>query len=150
MFRFSRKMIYTVEAVLFVTMHGGDAPVQSRTITKRQNIPERYLEQTLQRLVRVGILNGVRGPRGGYELARPADRITVGEIVGVIRAAESRDDNGDQEPSALGRQVVSPLFERLDTEIMERLDRVTLADLIGEAHKRGLAPADIVSQLEPA
>jgi len=150
MFRFSRKMIYTVEAVLFVTLHGGDAPVQSRTITKRQNIPERYLEQTLQRLVRVGILNGVRGPRGGYELARTADRITVGEVVGVIRAAESRDDNGEHEPSPLGRQVVSPLFERLDAEIMERLDRITLADLIREAVDRGLAPSDAISVLEPA
>ena len=150
MFRFSRKMIYTVEAVLFVTLYGGDAPVQSRTITKRQSIPERYLEQTLQRLVRVGILNGVRGPRGGYELARPADRITVGEIVGVIRAAESREDNGEHEPSALGRYIVSPLFEQLDAEIMERLDRVTLADLIREATDRGLAPADALWELEQA
>jgi len=148
MFRFSRKMIYTVEAVLFVALHGRDAPVQARTITRLQNIPERYLEQTLQRLVRVGILNGVRGPRGGYQLARPVDRITVGEIVGVIRAAESRDDAGEHEPSALGRDVVLPLFEWLDTEAMERLDRVTLAELMRQVGERGLAPASWATEFE--
>jgi len=150
MFRFSRKMIYTVEAVLYVALYGKDGPVQSRTITRRQNIPERYLEQTLQRLVRVGILNGVRGPRGGYELARPMERITVGEIVAVIRASEGREAPAEQESSSLGREVVLPLFERLDNEMMERLDRVSLADLAREAVTHDIAPEDALTELENA
>lgn len=135
MFRFSRKMIYAIEAVLYVALNGRESPVQSRAITRRQEIPERYLEQALQRLVRVGILKGVRGPRGGYQLARPADRITLGEVVGVIRAL----DNGEEESadgSHLGRDLVMPIFESLDAEVMERLDRITIGELVARAEGR--------------
>lgn len=134
MFRFSRKMIFSVEAVLYIALHGTHAPVQSRAVTRRQNIPERYLEQALQSLVRVGILRGVRGPRGGYQLARPAERISVGEIVGVIRNIESQQEGDEFEiGSRIGRDVVMPIFERLDIEIMERLDRISVEDLVGRS-----------------
>lgn len=131
MFRFSRKMIFSVEAVLYIALHGVHAPVQSRAVTRRQNIPERYLEQALQSLVRVGILRGVRGPRGGYQLARPAERVSVGEIVGVIRSIEGPQEGDEFEiGSRIGRDVVMPIFERLDSEIMERLDRLSVGDLV--------------------
>ncbi|GAB4575607.1 MAG: Rrf2 family transcriptional regulator [Rhodothalassiaceae bacterium] len=145
MFRFSRKMIYAVEAVLYVALNGRESPVQSRAITRRQEIPERYLEQALQRLVRVGILKGVRGPRGGYQLARPADRITLGEVVGVIRAM----DNGEEESadgSDLGRDLVMPIFESLDAEVMERLDRITIGELVARAEGRSESVARILER----
>lgn len=145
MFRFSRKMIYAVEAVLYVALSGRESPVQSRAITRRQEIPERYLEQALQRLVRVGILKGVRGPRGGYQLARPADRITLGEVVGVIRAM----DNGEEESadgSDLGRDLVMPIFESLDAEVMERLDRITIGELVARAEGRSESVARILER----
>jgi len=151
MFRFSRKMVYTVEAVLFIALYGKDAPVQSRTICRKQGIPERYLEQTLQRLVRSGILTGVRGPRGGYQLARSAGRISIGEIVGVIRSAEGRDDPTTlNDGSELGERIVLPLFERLDGEVMERLDRVSVADMARWAGQRSLVGEDALSALENA
>ncbi len=134
MFRFSKKMIYAVEAVLYVALHGDKTPVQSRAITSRQQIPERYLEQVLQRLVRVGILKGVRGPRGGYRLARSPERISVGEIAAVIRSMDSTEDRIDVEAaSILGRHVVLPVFSVLDTELMERLDRITIIDMMRDA-----------------
>ncbi len=134
MFRFSKKMIYAVEAVLYVALHGEKMPVQSRAITSRQQIPERYLEQVLQRLVRVGILKGVRGPRGGYRLARPPERISVGEIAAVIRSMDNAEDKIDGETaSILGRHVVLPVFSVLDAELMERLDRVTIVDMMRDA-----------------
>ena len=61
----SKKLLFAIEAVLDIAYHAGGEPVQSREITRRQGIPRRYLEQTLQHLVRSGILTGVRGPRGG-------------------------------------------------------------------------------------
>ena len=67
-------------------------PVQSGEITRRQGIPRRYLEQVLQQLVRDGVLAGVRGPRGGYRLARERRRISLGEIVRVVRALETGED----------------------------------------------------------
>ena len=70
MLRLSKKMMFAIEAVLDIAYHSSAEPVQSRDITRRQGIPRRYLEQALQHLVRNGLLIGVRGPRGGYRLAR--------------------------------------------------------------------------------
>ena len=90
MLRLSRKTLFAIEAVLDIAYHAGAQPVQSREITRRQGIPRRYLEQALQNLVRGGVLVGVRGPRGGYHLARERRRISVGEI---IRAVRNSDDD---------------------------------------------------------
>ena len=86
--------------------------MQSGEITGRQGIPRRYLEQVLQQLVRAGILTGVRGPRGGYRLARERRRITVGEIVRVVRDLETRRRSARARTAAreLGRSVVRPLW----------------------------------------
>ena len=92
MFRLSRKTLFAIEAVLDITYHASANPVQSREITRRQGIPRRYLEQVLQNLVRTGVLTGVRGPRGGYRLARERRRITLADIVQVIHEMEARTD----------------------------------------------------------
>ena len=84
MIRLSRKSLLALEAVLDVALHARPDPVQARDITARQGVPQRYLEQVMQALVRAGILRGVRGPRGGYRLARERRRISVREIFEVI------------------------------------------------------------------
>ena len=70
MLRLSKKLLFAIEAVVDIAYNAGAAPVQSKEITRRQRIPQRYLEQVMQQLVRAGVLKGVRGPRGGYRLAR--------------------------------------------------------------------------------
>ena len=139
MLRPSKKMLFAIEAVLDIAYHAGGEPVQSREITRRQGIPRRYLEQTLQHLVRSGILTGVRGPRGGYRLARERRRITVGEIVQVIRAMEANEEAMEEIPaSELGKEVVRPMWGELQTEIMDRLDSITIDDLCMRAYQNGL------------
>lgn len=139
MLRPSKKMLFAIEAVLDIAYHAGGEPVQSREITRRQNIPRRYLEQTLQHLVRSGILIGVRGPRGGYRLARERRRITVGEIVRVVQAMETPEDMYKDVPgSPLGLAVVRPMWEEQQAAVMERLDSVTVDDLCMSAWKTGL------------
>ena len=76
MLRLTKKLLFAIEAVLDIAYNAGTLPVQSGEITRRQGIPRRYLEQVLQQLVRAGVLQGVRGPRGGYRLARERRRIT--------------------------------------------------------------------------
>src|SRR5205807_2640999 len=88
--RLSKKTMFAIEAVLDVAFHVGEHPVRSGDITERQRIPKRYLEQVLQHLVRAGILNGKRGPRGGYRLGREQRRITLGEVVRVVRKLEAK------------------------------------------------------------
>ncbi len=139
MFRFSKKMIYTLEAVVDIAYNGRVDPVQAKEITKRQGIPQRYLEQVMQGLVRAGILRGVRGPRGGYVLARERRRISVAEILKVVAALETGPENTDYESkSDLGRKVVKPLIDKINREIMGELEGISVDDLCTEASSSGI------------
>src|ERR1700733_16221929 len=122
MVRLTKKLLFAIEAGLDIAYNAGDLPVQSGEITHRQGIPRRYLEQVLQQLVRAGVLAGVRGPRGGYRLARERRRITLGEIVRVVRTLDGGEDPLDEDGGAeLGRQVVRPLWSELQEELMKKL-----------------------------
>lgn len=139
MLRPSKKMLFAIEAVLDIAYHAGGEPVQSREITRRQGIPRRYLEQTLQQLVRSGVLSGVRGPRGGYRLARERRRISVGEIVRVVRALEITEETQEEMPaSELGLEVIRPMWNTLQEEIMQRLDAISIDDLCMSAYQKGI------------
>ena len=139
MLRLSKKMLFAIEAVLDIAYHAGPEPVQSRDITRRQKIPRRYLEQALQHLVRQGLLIGVRGPRGGYRLARERRRISIGDIVRVVRDMEANNAMiEDTAGSALGHMVVRPLWMELQNEVMERLDSMTVDELCTRANQSGI------------
>lgn len=140
MFDSSEKLQVAIEAVVFIALHGAGGPVQSRDITKRQAIAPRYLEPILQRLGRAGVIEGIRGPRGGYRLARERRRITVGEIVRTLL------EDGDDGPSArtkksdLGRSVIEPFWNEAEREFLAHLDGVTVEELCRRARDRGLSP----------
>lgn len=139
MLKLSRKTLFAIEAVLDIAYHAGAEPVQSGEITRRQGIPRRYLEQALQNLVRSGVLVGVRGPRGGYRLARERRRISVGEVVRAVRSAEAEDDPlEDQTGSPLGLKVVRPLWMELKKGLLARLDEITIDDLCERADIAGI------------
>src|SRR6188472_4759522 len=104
----SRKGLLAIAAVIDVALHGRGRPVSAKALAARHALPARHLEPVLQALVRVGILKGIRGPRGGYELARERRRISADDI---LRAAGSIEDTADParaDSSALLRQVVIP------------------------------------------
>ncbi|HUF85988.1 MAG TPA: Rrf2 family transcriptional regulator [Thermohalobaculum sp.] len=139
MLRLTRKTILALEAVLDVAYNARPDPVQSKDITARQGIPQRYLEQVMQQLVHHGILKGVRGPKGGYTLARERRRITVGDVVRVV---DQLDEEADREPvsrAELGEKVVAPLWAETRGAILDRLDEVTMEDLCRRARELGVA-----------
>ena len=139
MLRLSKKMLFAIEAVLDIAYHSGPAPVQSREITRRQGIPRRYLEQALQHLVRKDILTGVRGPRGGYRLARERRRISIGDIVRGVSEMEANSYRIEDAPgSALGHDVVRPLWLELQSELLQRLDKLSVDDLCDRADQAGI------------
>ena len=139
MLRLPKKALFAIEAVLDIGYHAGVAPVQSKEITYRQGIPRRYLEQALQQLVRHGILVGVRGPRGGYRLARERQRITIGDIVRVVQGGGNRALETDgMEGSELGTKVVRPLWAKIHDRVMAQLDNLSIEDLRSEADKAGI------------
>src|SRR5258705_9660202 len=69
-----RKGILAIAAVVDIALHDGDTPVSAKTLAVRHGLPPRHLEPVVQALVRDGILKGIRGPRGGFELSgEPGD-----------------------------------------------------------------------------
>ena len=133
LFRFSRKTQLALEAVVDVAYNARPDPVQSKEITERQGIPQRYLEQVMQHLVHAGILKGVRGPKGGYRLARERRRVTVGEIVRLVAALESADEHGQESQSELNAQVIQPLMKDAYRSMMLELDKITIEELCHRA-----------------
>ena len=137
--RLSKKTIFAIEAVLDVAMNGGEQPVRSGDITRRQNIPKRYLEQVLQHLVREGILAGKRGPRGGYMLGRERRRISLGDIIRVVRQLEAETEPLDESVgSPLAHMVVWPTWNKLRDEMMSRMDAITIEDMVRDAREHGV------------
>jgi Rrf2 family protein len=82
--RLSIKGDYGVRALLDLAERVGQGPVQSEAIAKRQGISEAYLDQLLTQLRRAGLVRSVRGPRGGHELARAPEQITLDEALAAL------------------------------------------------------------------
>lgn len=141
MLRLSRKTMLALEAVLDVAYNARPDPVQSKDITRRQGIPQRYLEQVMQQLVHSGILKGVRGPRGGYTLARERRKITVGDVVRIVDQLDAEAEGDQISQSPLGEEVIAPLWDETRTLILDKLDAVTMEDLCRQARASGITPA---------
>jgi Rrf2 family transcriptional regulator, iron-sulfur cluster assembly transcription factor len=141
MIRLMRKSVLALEAVLDIAYNARPDPVHSRDITERQGIPGRYLEQVLQQLVRAGILRGVRGPKGGYILARERRRITLAEIIAVTSPLDA-EEGGSASSGELGAQVIAPLCATACEEALARFETITLEDLCQDASRKGVRRAD--------
>lgn len=132
----SRRALFAVAAVVDVALHARPFPVTAKALASRHNLPPRHLETVLQALVRNGVLKGLRGPRGGYELARERRRVSVGEIV---RAAQSGDEesgagaDGGTSVSPLLREVIAPAVAAAGEVFLRELDGITVEDLCRRA-----------------
>jgi Rrf2 family protein len=129
-----RKGVLAIAAVLDIAMNSRGRPVAAKSLAGRHRLPSRHLEPVLQALVRKGILRGVRGPRGGYELARAESAIAVDEI---LRAAGTVTDDDDSAPtgSALLTDIVVPALARAEETLAAALARITIADLTQSAER---------------
>ena len=132
-----RKGVLAITAVIDIALNGRGRPMAAKALASRHSLPPRHLEPVLQALVRHGILRGIRGPRGGYELARSESDIGADEI---LRAAGSVEDSDDppHADSALLADIVVPALSRAEEKFSEALARITVADLAksaGGSHK---------------
>ena len=128
----SRKGILAIAAVIDVALYSGSRPVSAKALATRHGLPPRHLEPVLQALVHDGILKGIRGPRGGYELGRKQDGITAAE---VLRAAGNVDDGSDPvlPGSVLVGKVVLPAIAQAEKLFASALGEITLTDLAQSA-----------------
>lgn len=124
----SRKGILAIAAVIDVALHARGRPVSAKALAARHKLPPRHLEPVLQALVRDGILKGIRGPRGGYELARERSRITADEI---LRAANTIDDAGEPPlpTSSLVNHVVLPALAQAEKAFAAALSAINIEDM---------------------
>ena len=120
-------------AVLDIALHARPEPVAAKALAQRLDLPPRHLEPLLQVLVRSGILRGVRGPKGGYELARERRRISVAEI---LRASLSEPDEKSDPMPALIEYVVAPLAGDISAKVLDGFEEVTVDDLCQKALTR--------------
>ncbi|HEY2136358.1 MAG TPA: Rrf2 family transcriptional regulator [Xanthobacteraceae bacterium] len=130
-----RKGILAIAAVVDIALHDEDNPVSARTLAVRHGLPPRHLEPVLQALVREGILKGIRGPGGGYELAGEPRDITAAQI---LQATEMIDD-ADQSPqsnSPLLAEVVLPAISHAEKALSDALAHITIEDIVRPMGRR--------------
>jgi Rrf2 family iron-sulfur cluster assembly transcriptional regulator len=127
----SRKGVLAIAAVIDVALHAQGCPLSAKTLAARHGLPPRHLESVLQALVRDGILKGIRGPRGGYELAREPRGVTASDI---LRAAGTVDEIDEQPAdSELLNKVVLPALSTAEQEFAIALSRINLEDMAQHA-----------------
>src|SRR3954471_630562 len=121
-----RKGLLAVAAVVDVALNARDRPVSARTLAERHNLPSRHLEPVLQALVHEGIFIGIRGPHGGYQLARERKRISVADI---LRAAGTGDaDDKPDRGSRILEQAVLPTLAEAERAFTTALARLSVED----------------------
>ena len=125
-----RKGLLAIAAVVDVALHAREHPLSARKLAARHNLPPRHLEPVLQALVHEGIFHGVRGPRGGYSLAREQKRISVAD---VLRAAGTVEDDDAVPSSHILDEIVLPAMAEAERAFALSLAKLSIEDLMRRA-----------------
>src|ERR671915_2512885 len=144
---FSTKAEYGVRVMAHLAKRNGEQPISLGSIADAEGLPLAYLEHLVQRLRKAGLVESRRGAHGGYRLARPAEEITMAEVVraleGAIAPIEciSADPDGALVCVREGEMGHDPcptklLWTRVQGSIVQTLNEMTLADLVRPARPR--------------
>src|SRR3954467_1669179 len=145
--RLTTKGRFAVTAMMDLSMRQTRGPVTLAAISERQHISLSYLEQLFGKLRRHKLVSSVRGPGGGYNLARPPQAITVAEIVGAVdEALDATQCGGKENCHDEGRCMTHDLWATLNEKMQQYLSSVTLADLV--AHQSG-KPVAVIKDFRP-
>ena len=129
LFKIQKRIIYAIEAVLDIALNAGVNPVQNLAVAKRQGIPKRYLEQTLQILVKNNILVASRGPRGGYRLAKERRKI---KILDIIKSVTAEKEVSELYKSKISKIIIQPLINKFLEESMVYLNKISVEDIYNQ------------------
>ena len=113
---------YALQAIFDLAMQSAAEPVKIAGIARRQKIPQKFLELILAGLKQGGFVESRRGADGGYRLARPADQITVGEVLRYM------EDGKKSKRTAPG--PFTDVWKRVDAATAAIVDRTTFAELV--------------------
>jgi Rrf2 family protein len=121
-----RKGLLALAVVVDVALKTDGQPISAKSLATRHGLPPRHLELMLRSLVRGGILNGIRGPHGGYKLARERRGVTANDI---LRAVNTVHEAGEEPSSELVAKVVLPVFSVAEREFGQALSHIGLDDM---------------------
>ena len=134
--RLTTKGRFAVTAMVDLAMRQTRGPVTLAAISERQHISLSYLEQLFGKLRRHGLVTSVRGPGGGYNLARPPGEVSIAEIVKAVDEALDATQCGGKENCHDDRRCMThDLWATLNEKMHEYLSSVSLGDLV--AHQNG-------------
>jgi len=149
--RLTTKGRFAVTAMADLTMSGGPGPVTMAAISERQKISLSYLEQLFGKLRRSKIVESVRGPGGGYYLARPAEKITIAEIIVAVDEPLDATSCGGKGNCHDERQCIThELWMGLNEKIFDYLASVTLQQLVDSQTQTGSGTAHIAVRKKDA
>ncbi len=152
--KLSTKGRYAVTALADIALNGADTPVTLAEISERQDISLAYLEQLFVRLRRAGLVELVRGPGGGYKLARPAGELRIAEVMVAVdeRLNAMGCDGRWEEGMGCGRSkeacLTHNLWEQLSAHVHVFLSQTTIADVTGNKMSPCPAVPDFAALLE--
>ncbi|MCC7328157.1 MAG: Fe-S cluster assembly transcriptional regulator IscR [Burkholderiales bacterium] len=140
--RLTTKGRFAVTAMIDVAMHGGEGPVTLAAVSGRQHISLSYLEQLFGKLRRSGLVGSVRGPGGGYHLAKPSDQMSVADIIIAVDEPIDATQCGGRENCHDDRRCMThELWSSLNEHIFSFLGGITLAELVRQ--QRQPAPTEV-------
>jgi Rrf2 family transcriptional regulator, iron-sulfur cluster assembly transcription factor len=143
--RLTTKGRFAVTAMADLTINGGKAPVTMASISERQQISLSYLEQLFGKLRRNKIVESVRGPGGGYHLARPAEQITIAEIIlAVDETLEATSCGGMGNCHDESQCLTHDLWTGLNDKIFEYLTAISLQQLVDSQVNTASSPITIM------
>lgn len=138
--KLSSRCTYAIRAMFDIAFHGNDLPIAGREIARREDIPQRFLEQILLQLRKAKLVVSRRGPAGGYMLSRDADSITFFDIVEAIDGLAEMEDAPSAEDLVEGseiasKQVTSLVWTDMVERIRDQMRTETLGDMVKRAEK---------------
>ena len=138
--RLTTKGRYAVTAMLDLAIHHGSGPIALADIAQRQGISLSYLEQLFSRLRKCSLVSSVRGPGGGYNLARNASNIHIAEVISAVdENVDTTRCGGAHNCQNEGPCLTHDLWQDLSSRIYEYLDRISLQDLMDRKGVREVA-----------
>jgi Rrf2 family protein len=123
---------YGTRLMVELARHYGKGPVSMTEISKKQNIPVKYLEQIIIPLKKANLVSSIRGPKGGHKLARPPEQVNVWEVLLLLESKLTLVDCITNKSACenVGTCVVRPLWARAHEAIMKIFKETTLKDLL--------------------
>lgn len=140
--KLSTKGRYGLRAFIDLAVCGEREIVPLTSIAARQGISQPYLEQLMAKLRKAGLLESVRGVNGGYRLARPAEEISVGDVLraleGDLKPVECAGISGGENRSHCAGSdacVSRIVWERINDSINHTVDSIFIGDLVNQSKK---------------